>query len=250
MVKPGGSLAYTTCTFSAEENETVIARFLSVHPEFDLATIQPAMGIQSARPEWIDLPSMHKLNRAVRIWPHISQGEGHFIALLIKQGLSKSTMSVDVRNHPTKRNSSAKSTFPKTAWTILDDFCRANLDLSFDISRLILDGSYVFQLPEIAPDLAGLKVIRPGWWLGTTTKGRLIPSHSLALGITKGNSQRSLSLQNDDPQISAYLRGESLPSSGDDGWVLVTVDGFPIGWGKRVQNVVKNFYPHGLRHFK
>jgi NOL1/NOP2/fmu family ribosome biogenesis protein len=155
-----------------------------------------------------------------------------------------------VGNHPTKRNSKSKSTFPKTAWVILDDFCRANLDLAFDISRLRLDGSYVYQLPEITPDLAGLKVTRPGWWLGTTSKGRLIPSHSLALGITTGNVQRSFSMQNDDPQVSAYLRGESLLGSGVDGWILVTLDGFPLGWGKRVQNVVKNFYPHGLRYFK
>ena len=85
MVKPGGCLAYTTCTFSPEENEGVIRKFLDNHPEFDLIRIEQKPGFSPAKPEWVGLPEEHKINRAVRIWPHRSQGEGHFIALLSEE---------------------------------------------------------------------------------------------------------------------------------------------------------------------
>jgi NOL1/NOP2/fmu family ribosome biogenesis protein len=110
-----------------------------------------------------------------------------------------------------------------------------------------LEGSYIYQLPEITPDLMGLKVIRPGWWLGALQKGRFTPSHSFALGMESNQAKRVLQLHVCDPQLTSYYSGGSISDSGDDGWVLVTVDGFTTGWGKRVNNVVKNFYPHGLR---
>ncbi len=247
LVKPGGHLAYTTCTFSVEENEGVIAGFLSRHPEFDLEVVQPSLGFQPAMPEWVDLPSGHKINHAIRIWPHLSQGEGHFIALLVKQGSSIKNNGAQDGKYPLKPKSHSNSAYPHSASHILDEFCQANLDLVFDRARLILDGSYIYQLPASSPDLAGLRVIRPGWWLGTITKNRFTPSHSLALGVKTVQVRFNLPLRIGNPQLSAYLSGESLSNSGEDGWVLVTVDGYPLGWGKRVQNVIKNFYPHGLR---
>ena len=44
-----------------------------------------------------------------------------------------------------------------------------------------------------------------------------------------------------------YLRGETLEAAGPDGWALVAVDDWPLGWGRRVGGIVKNFYPKGLR---
>jgi NOL1/NOP2/fmu family ribosome biogenesis protein len=131
--------------------------------------------------------------------------------------------------------------------SILDDFCRENLSFTLDNSRLILDGSYIYQLPEVTPRLEGLKVIHPGWWLGSIKKERFTPSHSLAMGIKRDQAKQILPLQVGDQRLISYFAGESFPDSDDNGWVLVTVDGFPVGWGKRVQNIIKNFYPHGLR---
>jgi NOL1/NOP2/sun family putative RNA methylase len=247
MVKPGGRLAYTTCTFSVEENEGVIAKFITQHPEFELDTIQPATGYQPARPEWVGLSSRHRINRAIRIWPHLSQSEGHFIALLIKRESTAKYQSGEVKISGLYSNRLFLSKNKKLARTIVDDFCRDNLCFSFDYSQLILEGSYVFQLTDFTPDLVGLKVIHPGWWLGSISKEHFTPSHSLALGITGEQSKRILPLQIGDQRLSSYFAGESFPNSGDNGWILVTVDGYPVGWGKRVQNVVKNFYPHGLR---
>jgi NOL1/NOP2/fmu family ribosome biogenesis protein len=83
--------------------------------------------------------------------------------------------------------------------------------------------------------------------LGTINKGRFTPSHSLALGLKTIQARHSLPLRIGDPQLTAYLGGECLLDQGEDGWVLVTVDDYPLGWGKRVQNKIKNFYPRGLR---
>ncbi len=105
----------------------------------------------------------------------------------------------------------------------------------------------MYQVPEIMPELTGLNVIHPGWWLGSLSKQRFTPSHSLAMGMKGSDARRLLSLELGDRRLPAYFAGESFPDGGENGWVLVTVDGFPIGWGKRVQNVLKNFYPHGLR---
>jgi NOL1/NOP2/fmu family ribosome biogenesis protein len=245
MLKFGGHLAYTTCTFSVEENEGVITRFLSQHPEFELAPIPPAVGFQPVMPEWVGLPSENNLKHAIRIWPHLSQGEGHFIALLVKQGSSNTILQPG--KFPLVPNSHQKTRLSKTSRDLLDEFCQANLDVVFDVSRLIQIGSYVYLVPEYSPDLSGLNVTRLGWWLVTINKGRFTPSHSLALGIKTAQARRNYPLQVGDQLLSGYLRGESISSPGDDGWILISVDGFPIGWGKRVRNVIKNFYPRGLR---
>jgi NOL1/NOP2/fmu family ribosome biogenesis protein len=132
------------------------------------------------------------------------------------------------------------------AKSILDNFCRDNLSFSFDASRLILEGTYIYQLPNFIPNLEGLNVIHPGWWLGSIRKGRFTPSHSLAMGINIDQAQHIL-LRGGDQRLLSYFSGESFPDTGENAWILVTVDGFPVGWGKRVQHLIKNYYPHGLR---
>ncbi len=249
MVKPNGFLAYTTCTFSAEENEGVIARFLSRHPEFDLVEVPTNDGFQPARPEWIGLPVGHKVRRAVRIWPHLSQGEGHFIALLVKNGVTDRYSEISMKKSVKNSTFFLSSNNNVQTSVILEEFQKDNLTVSFDPARLVLDGTFIYLLAEITPDLAGLKVIRPGWWLGAIQKGRFIPSHSFAMGLKSNQAKRILPLKTGDQRLTSYYAGESLADNGDNGWVLVTVDGYPVGWGKRVQNVVKNFYPHGLRRY-
>jgi len=249
LIKPGGHIAYTTCTYSPDENEAVIDGFLSHHPEFNLDIFSHAPGYYPAKPEWIGLPPEDRLNHAVRIWPHRTQGEGHFIALLIKRessakylenGQNKAGLYLD-RLSRIKGLGKIKS--------ILDEFYRANLTKAFESSKLTIDGSYIYYLMDDTPNLTGLHVIRPGWWLGSINKERFRPSHSLAMGIIFDQAKHILPLTLDDKRISSYFSGESFPNSGEDGWILISVDGFPVGWGKRVKNIIKNFYPHGLRRF-
>ena len=135
------------------------------------------------------------------------------------------------------------------AYKLFSEFCRAALNIAFEPERLALVGSYLYRLPEGSPELAGLKVIHPGWWLGTLKKGRFEPSHALALGLQAQDARSKIDFRADDPQLAAYLRGETLASPGEAGWLFVCVEGFPLGWGKRSQGIVKNYYPKGLRSF-
>ncbi len=247
MVKPGGRLVYTTCTFSPDENECVIAHFLTQHPEYDLEALQLAPGFRHARPDWIGLPPDHRVSRAVRIWPHLAQGEGHFIAVLVKlDSPGRTPAQAGIKKVPHSRGYISPGS-NRNVFSSFDDFCRTNLANTFDSSRLVISGSYVYHLPDVSPNLSVLRVIHPGWWLGSFQKERFIPSHSLAMGIKSAHALQTFSLLPGDPRLMAYFAGESLSDAGESGWVLLTVDGYPIGWGKRVQNILKNYYPHGLR---
>lgn len=247
MVKVEGELVYSTCTFSTDENEGVIVGFLNNHPDFDLVSIQQGPGFYPAMPGWMGLPPDHPIKRAIRIWPHHANAEGHFIALLVRKGSSRQSHGNNASELAHISNRTMSTKVANTDFTVFEEYCHDNLTLSFDRSRLSVDGSYLYQRPENSPQLDGLKVIHPGWWLGSISKARFIPSHSMAIGIKAAEARLLLPFQLGDSRLAAYIAGESFVDEGDDGWVLVTVDDFPIGWGKRVQNKVKNFYPHGLR---
>jgi 16S rRNA C967 or C1407 C5-methylase (RsmB/RsmF family)/NOL1/NOP2/fmu family ribosome biogenesis protein len=243
LVRPGGRMIYSTCTFAPEEDEGAVRRFLEKHSEFELVEAPQMAGFCSGRPEWIEAgQTLPKLRETVRLWPHLASGEGHFIALLQKND------SPELDSLPSQK----LIRIPRPVVRLLGDFCRENLASDHPFSglpedRLRLKGSYLYLSPDGLPDLTGLKVIHPSWWLGTVKKDRFEPSHALALGLKAGHALRVLDLEPDDARVNAYLRGETLENQGEDGWVLVTVNGFPLGWGKRVLGRVKNNYPRGLR---
>jgi NOL1/NOP2/fmu family ribosome biogenesis protein len=118
-------------------------------------------------------------------------------------------------------------------------------DLPYD--RTVLRDRQVFLLPPGAPDMAGLRVLRPGWWLGSLSSNRFEPSHALAMAMRGEQVSGTISLEVENPQISAYLRGEVLDIPGDGGWVIIAVGKYSLGWGKQMRGKVKNHYPHRLR---
>ncbi len=240
MVRPGGLLCYSTCTFAPEENEAVIARFLREHPEFELIEPAPAPEFARGQPDWVEeglrLP---ELERTVRLWPHRMIGEGHFVALLRRAGVP----ATDTTPTMPRRD------VPGQIRQLFESFCREHLNEVPARDRLALLGAYLYQLPVGLPDLAGLRVIRPGWWLGTVRKNRFEPGHALAMALRAQDSCRVISLSANSEEVFAYLRGETLQVAGEDGWVIIAVDGFPLGWGKRVREIVKNRYPRGLRRY-
>jgi NOL1/NOP2/sun family putative RNA methylase len=280
MLKPGGLLAYSTCTFNPLENESTLARFLKSHPDFEILPIDPISSCSPGQPGWVPPEDyLPELAHAIRIWPHLAPGEGHFVALLRRNSDQPATTVSLTRGSTSKARGKVRTSVKQSSGqmqpggqmqphmrTILrnqwlpefQNFCQQNLQTTanlaeVDAGHLSLTGAYLYQLPANAPDLTGLKVIHPGWWLGAFYAGagqarlRFEPAHALALGLRIEQAQRCLDLESGSPQVSAYLRGETLAYEGEAGWVLLAVDGFPLGWGKSGRGQVKNFYPRGLR---
>jgi NOL1/NOP2/sun family putative RNA methylase len=237
LVRPGGWLCYSTCTFAMEEDEQVISHFLELHKEYDLAPI----------PASAKLPMTPSPNKMARLWPHQSSGEGHFIALMQRTGTAHETQ--DRRLLRDKRGSYK---VPRSVLADYDAWCGENLASPLPVQPTQA-GSRLYAIPEELPDVIPLRVLHPGWWLGTSKKDRFEPAHALAMGLRAMDVQHKLLLPIDSPETLRYLRCESFPSGGDNGWVLVAVSGpveseaFPLGWGKRTQGILKNHYPHGLK---
>ena len=246
LVRPGGWLAYATCTFSPQENEGTLAGFLANHHEFEIVQSSNLPGFSASHPEWLTPPAPDSLRASFRLWPHRSQGEGHFIALLRR---NESQAKSIVKSHH-------QGKVPLNALRIYREFIDETLVSTSIDARLALIGSYLYHLHVDLPDLGGLNCLHPGWWLGTVRKNHFVPAHALAMGLTKEDAFRLVELESSNPgPVYAYLRGEGLSvdnlrkSQPEDGWVMVTVDGYPLGWGKQVQGVIKNYYPRGLRRF-
>ncbi|GAX90622.1 RsmF rRNA methyltransferase first C-terminal domain-containing protein [Effusibacillus lacus] len=233
MLRPGGKLVYSTCTFSPEENESVLDRFLDTHPEFRLLPFPNASCFSPGRPEWGK--GRPELQHAVRLWPHRIRGEGHFSALLEKtDGAEPGVVPLQ-----TKVQSEAVS--------LLNAFMRESLMEPIPGTQLLLQGENLYSTPGDLPDVKRLKWVRPGLHLGEVKKKRFEPSHTLAMTLSSKEVVRFISLQPDDPEVARYLRGETLSATTPDGWTLVCVHQFPLGWGKVVNGTLKNHYPKGLR---
>lgn len=283
LVRPGGRLVYSTCTFEPEENEQVIANFLREHPDFQL--IEPPLqpGFSSGNPDWAAGGESFHLERTVRLWPQRWPGGGQFIAVMERSGESTQTAGIQrTANWPATPKAvvmgyeafvrQVADTSPDSRWISQSNgaYIYRTESRMKELPSLLLEGSYLYQVQPGLPYMTGLNVLRPGWWLGvvrpvrekrvhqekpslgrdrkfTGSPSRFEPSHALALGLDSEDVARKIDLPANDPQVNAYMRGESIISAGEDGWVLVCVDGYPLGWGKRVNGVVKNHYPKGLR---
>jgi NOL1/NOP2/fmu family ribosome biogenesis protein/precorrin-6B methylase 2 len=242
LVRPGGRLVYSTCTFAPEEDEDVIARFLDGHDDFELTKPVLRPGFSPGRPEWLAEPQSRgaagNVALTIRLWPHTGPGEGHFVAVLQRRPAIEP--AAQPRLWPPVR-------LPRPVEQAYRAFCAAYLPGVPAAEHLALVGSYLYALPPELPDLSGLRFLHPGWWLGTIKKDRFEPSHALALGLKLEDAHRSVRLDAASPDLRAYLHGGGFRSPGDDSWLLVAVDGHPLGWGKRVNGTVKSHYPKGLR---
>jgi NOL1/NOP2/sun family putative RNA methylase len=238
LVRPGGRLVYATCTFAPQENEAVVARLLRRRGDFDLVEPPPLPGFDPGRPDWIapDLARGLPLERCVRIWPHRAPGEGHFFAVLERAGEEARTL------WPGQPDD-----LPRAAMDVVGAFWESTLIKVRPAQGWLVEGNAVYQAPVHPDVLADLRIVRPGWRVGTLARGRFEPSHALVMGLDGDDVRRCVALEATSPDTAGYLRGEPLASPGPDGWLAVTCDGFPLGWGKRVGDVVKNHYPWHLR---
>ena len=215
LVRPGGRLVYSTCTFAPEEDEKTVAAFLEDHPDF--------------APEPVEAPWFTPgENASYRMWPHKLLGEGHFAAVLRRLEGNREAVPLEKGGK-----------LPK----LWEDFA-GPLHIGLPQGKAVLFGQQLYWAPTQMPELKGLRVLRPGLELGSIKGSRLEPAHALALWLADCPS--SVSFPAESAQISAYLHGDVI-SSGQKGWCLVRADGYSLGWAKGDGRQLKNHYPKGLR---
>ncbi len=253
LLKPGGTLVYSTCTFSSEENEEVIERFLEEHPEFELVNIFNIVrdGLRPSPTDWgFDFghapikgrnPKAHSrapLQFTARLWLHKLRGEGHFIAKLRKLDGDDTSTELEFEAFAQPFDSRLeKQSF--------NDF-RASFGLP-DENFAVFRGEVQLIAPE-TPSLETLKVVRAGIPMANIKSGRLEPHHALSHWFPREISKIPvLDLELGDPRIQHFLRGETISSEGLAGWLVVRVLGLGLAWGKRVGSTIKNHYPKHLR---
>ena len=238
MLRPGGRICYSTCTFAPAENEDCMARFISKHPEFHLIEVEKKEGMSAGNPDYAQ-NKIEELERTIRLWPHKLDGEGHFIAVLEKDGI------LEKEYKPISRNGNEKPLKEKECQEYRE-FEKEFLKIKIE-KELILFGEQLYAITENMPALKGLKVLRPGLHLGTMKKNRFEPSHALALALKPEEVVNTFDLKADSLEIRKYLSGQTFSAEGKKGWYLITVEGYSIGWGKLTGGIMKNHYPKGLR---
>lgn len=211
MLKQGGTLVYSTCTFSPEENELQIEGFLQAHSDF-------------------------QLEETKRLWPHKVKGEGHFVAKLRKSNEADEK----IKKYPPIKPVQASAL---TEWKA---FCTKNLRAELP-GIPIAFGEHLYLVPKQMRSMDKMKVVRPGLHLGENKKNRFEPSHALALALRPEEAVQCHPLETLEVTQS-YLQGNTVEcDDGLKGWTLLTVDGFSIGWGKAQDGFLRNHYPKGLR---
>ncbi|MXO79803.1 rRNA cytosine-C5-methyltransferase, partial [Paenibacillus sp. OT2-17] len=315
MLSAGGRIVYSTCTFAPEENEGMIAEFLGAHPDFDVVPVPSEAGFAPGHPEWMseEVAAAHpELRGTARLWPHLVEGEGHFIAVLqhrggnaaamedhtesgdltqredkndralnidavyprkkqflsVKEALTPSGQGRHATGEPKrngkgmdgksgkgksarglggnksrsgKENVKSAARSPQDVLESYHQFVKEQLEVCFT-GYTVVYGDRIYQSPLASHRLDGLKVVRPGWFMGTDKNGRFVPSHPLAVALRPSEASRSINLSSSDAEAIRYLKGETLSIPVErmamrnevqpKGYTLVCIDGYSAGWGK------------------
>ena len=225
MLAPGGQLIYSTCTWSPEENEGVVAWILENNPDLELVAIPKLNGMSDG----IDFPE------TARMYPHHFKGEGQFVAKFQDKRVPEQT-----------RIKEGKSNLNKEQKQLWEDFAKKHLKTRLD-GLLQVFGDNLYLLPKGLPDLSKVKIARNGLHLGVFKKKRFEPSFALGIALTSDEVVSSIELSQD--QFAQYVSGNvvTLDQTHPNGWYQLLVDGNGFGFAKVVGNTVKNYYPKGLR---
>lgn len=260
MLKAGGELVYSTCTFCEGEDELMILDFLKKHPEYEVISHEDIVGVSHAGKD-------SKLPGSMRIWPHLSEGDGHFCVHLRKsEDADVETYELaSIPSYKKKRNDNygfgkSREAFLEFMKTILTK--EAHKEYSNYVSdKFVLHSGRVHILPVSERLFDGLKVVKLGEYPGeiktTTTERLFIPSHSLVLGLKYEdiNEKSIVSIKRDDERVVRYLKGETISVDFDEypelkrkGTVVIAVDKYPVGFGKiSADGQIKNQYPKAWR---
>lgn len=217
MLKKGGKLIYSTCSFSYEEDEEIIISFLKEHQD-----MKPVL-----KDDYKEIYHDQSLKEGCHLFPFLFLGEGQFYCLLIKDGTIIETRKED--NKQTKLSKDIKE--------VVDTY---NLDFKYyeNINGLIYGYNYDFKLKNIP-------IIRKGILIGELNKGIFKPSFNLAHYLDNKNSIELTQKEKDK-----YIHGDTINKDLKikNGYYIVSYNGINLGYVKYVNKTLKNLYPKGLRH--
>lgn len=239
MLKPGGIMIYSTCTFSKEENEQAIEYLLSLDDSLHLQELPLFDGFDKGHPEW-GLTSNEELTKCRRLWPHRIEGEGHFVAMVRKDRNQAAA--------PITEYIFSKERLSREAVDFIE-----SIRYPFDLSRMDVQKERVFYIPEKMPYVKGLRILRCGLYMGDMKKNRFEPSQSLAMFLKASQFPNSICLSVADERVIKYLKGETIELEENernvykDGICLICVEQYPLGFGKLSKGTIKNKYLPGWR---
>ncbi len=239
LVKPGGYLLYSTCTYSIEENEGAVARFLDEHDDFSILPVKERLAAITADGVVPSGVKREDLRLTRRFYPHLAKGEGQYIALMQR---AENIQNMQTILYKERINLPSKEEMRTVEKFISDNFA------SPIKARFIKQGDYVAAVLHDCP-IPPHSVFMPGVVLGEVKKGVFYPHHQMFSALGK-RMKRQENLKKGDPRVSKYLRGEEIEAREvtDGGWCTVCYEGAPLGGGKVSSGRVKNHYPKGLRN--
>lgn len=239
MLRPGGYMLYSTCTFSVEEDEENVAYVLEEFPQMQLCCL--------------DLDKVpgacggFGLSGCMRLFPHRLKGEGHFLALMRKKGGDDGGKEILPPMDPGTAGKRVRAVEKEKE---LDAFLRQS-GAEWDYGRIVIHQDNAYYLPEGLAWNLPLRFLRTGLFLGELKKGRFEPSQALALSMKAGQFPNTVSFPGGDSRVLRYLKGETISLEGDEGpvkgWCLAAMEGFPLGWAKGTGMSLKNKYYPGWR---
>ncbi len=258
MLRPGGYLLYSTCTFSTLEDEENVSYVLAQFPQMAL---EPLPAIFGAAVE-AGMPGL------LRLFPHRVRGEGHFLALFRKacqdprDGERKDDKERLSPALPHRRGFSSGEEDLAGFFSFMEE-----TSFHLDYSRILRKGENLFYLPEDFPEGLRLRYLRTGLWLGTVKRSRFEPSQALAMALRPEEYPRVIRFSHEDERVIRYLKGETLALKEEElqengcqgkagkgnlqkeaSWRLVCVEDFPLGWAKEERGKLKNKYYPGWRY--
>ncbi len=224
MLKPGGQLLYSTCTFSVKEDEEIVRHVLDNNSDLSLLPVEHPL---------FEPGVMEKTENCARLYPHKLKGEGHFLALFRKAGQAE-------------KNTTIKKPFSCDNSSVNEFMNNVSKDFSGYKTRIIEDK--VLFVPETDLSFNSVRVLRSGLFAGTIRRDIFEPSQQLAMALKKEEFSQVIDLKSDDILTEKYLKGETIRvNSALKGWILVTCDGYPLGFGKNSNGIIKNKIDAGWR---